>query len=176
MKLIALLLWLFAPQPDTRVPVVFTGGHDTDPLDHGRPVTLIAAGLNVPPEVFREAFTHVKPAPAGQEPERGQVDLNKRALLNALGKYGVTNELLDRVSDYYRYTGRNGQLWRNIPAEAFAMVRDGKVIRIEITKPGAGYTSAPKVTVGGAIIPTEVQLTFSQDLTRNGSIAAITLQ
>ncbi|NBQ65466.1 MAG: hypothetical protein EBT95_08050 [Verrucomicrobia bacterium] len=31
----------------TRVPVVFSGGHETDPRDHGRPVVLIAGALGV---------------------------------------------------------------------------------------------------------------------------------
>src|SRR5437667_1129886 len=87
----------------TRVPVVFSGGHETDPRDGGRPVVLIAAALGVTPEVFREAFSHVRPAPAGREPEPGQVRQNKAALLAALAKHGVTNEKLDTVSNYYRY-------------------------------------------------------------------------
>lgn len=33
----------------TRVPVVFSGGHETDPRDHGRPVVLIAGALGIPP-------------------------------------------------------------------------------------------------------------------------------
>ena len=49
--------------PDSkRIELNFTGGYDTDPRDHGRPVVLVAAGLGVAPEVFREAFSHVHPA------------------------------------------------------------------------------------------------------------------
>jgi hypothetical protein len=38
---------------ETKVPVNFSGGHETDPRDHGRPVVLVAAALKVRPEVFR---------------------------------------------------------------------------------------------------------------------------
>lgn len=47
------------------VPVTFTGGHETDPKDRGRPVVLVAAGLGVKPEVFREAFSGVTPSRGG---------------------------------------------------------------------------------------------------------------
>ena len=33
---------------DSKVAVTFSGGHDTDPKDHGRPVVLVAAALGVP--------------------------------------------------------------------------------------------------------------------------------
>src|SRR4051794_34511931 len=48
-----------------RVPVVFSGGHETNLRDHGRPVVLVAGALGVPAQVFRDAFSHVRPAPAG---------------------------------------------------------------------------------------------------------------
>lgn len=50
------------PPGVTRMPVVFSGGHETVGVDHGRPVVLIAAALGVKDEVFREAFSHVHPA------------------------------------------------------------------------------------------------------------------
>src|SRR5437016_5075268 len=82
----------------TRVPVVFNGGHDTDPRDHGRPVVLIAAALGVKPEVFREAFSHVHPAgPGSGGPTDAEARKNKAALMSALGKYGITNDRLDTV-------------------------------------------------------------------------------
>jgi hypothetical protein len=46
------------PSDVTRVAVVFSGGHETEGVDHGRPVVLIAAALGVKPEVF------TRPAPA----------------------------------------------------------------------------------------------------------------
>src|SRR5436190_11471312 len=61
----------------SKIPLTITAGHETDPEDKGRPVALIAAGLGVPPQVFRKAFTHVTPAPAGQEPDPAQVRRNK---------------------------------------------------------------------------------------------------
>jgi len=71
---------------ETKVPVTFSGGHDTDPKDHGRPVVLVAAGLGVKPEVFRKAFSGVTPArgrgPTGEEARR-----NKEALMKVLGPY-----------------------------------------------------------------------------------------
>src|SRR5437868_3934220 len=74
-----------APQ---KIQLAISGGHETDPRDHSRPVTLIANALGVTPEVFREAFTHVTPAPAGTEPAPDQIRRNKTALLSALSKYG----------------------------------------------------------------------------------------
>src|SRR6476620_10797851 len=97
--------------PTTRVPIVFSGGHETDPRDRGRPVILIASALGVPPEVFREAFSHVHPAPPGRGPTPEEARRNKDALLGALSKYGVTNERLDEVSNYYRYRRDHGELW-----------------------------------------------------------------
>src|SRR5436190_8396245 len=85
-----------------KVPVTFSGGHDTDPQDRGRPVVLVAAALGVKPEVFREAFRGVTPARGGK-PTPEQARSNKEALLKVLKPYGITNERLDEVSDYYRY-------------------------------------------------------------------------
>lgn len=101
--------------PNTRgvetVQLTITGGHETVPADHGRPVVLIASALGVKPEVFRTAFSRVMPAPGGTKPTAEQVRQNKEARLVALSPYGVTNELLDRVSDYYRYRPESGKLW-----------------------------------------------------------------
>jgi hypothetical protein len=160
----------------TRVPVVFSGGHETDPRDRGRPVVLIAGALGVPTDVFREAFTHVRPAPAGTEPDPRQVHDNKDALLSALDRYGVTNRRLDTVSDYYRYVRRRGELWPTKPAKAYAVVESGQVTKFVITSGGSGYSSPPTVTVpnvqGGEA---KVKLSFGKLLEKNGSVAAITL-
>jgi hypothetical protein len=158
----------------TRVPVVFSGGHDTAGVDRGRPVILIAAALGVPDEVFREAFSHVRPASGGREPEPQQVRANKSALMSALGKFGVTNERLDEVSNFYRYPPGRGGLWKVTPAVANALVKDGSVIGYEIVSGGAGYSSPPTVSVpdvkGAA--PT-VELGYGKDLATNGSVAKI---
>ena len=159
----------------TKVPVIFTGGYDTDPRDHGRPVVLIAAALKVPDEVFRETFTHVTPA-RGREPDPEQVRRNKQALMKGLAKYGVTNERLDAVSNYYRYNGSKGETWRHTPAEAFATVKDGKVTLVTVTNPGAGYSSEPKATVTGAEgVELKVTLSYGTEFEKNGSVKEITI-
>jgi hypothetical protein len=158
------------------VPVVFSGGYDTDPRDGGRPVVLIAPALGVPSEVFREAFRHVRPAHAGTRPDPEQVRQNKAALMNALGRYGVTNERLDTVSNYYRYVRSRGEMWPTRPASAYAVVEKGVVTRYVITDGGSGYTSPPTITVPGiSVAAAKIQLSFGKSFDRNGSIAAITV-
>lgn len=159
-----------------RIKVEFSGGHETDPVDRGRPVKLIAAALGVSPEVFRDAFSRVRPAPAGQEPDPQQVRQNKAALMAALGPLGVTNERLDAVSNYYRYPPGRGKLWRTQPAVAETLVKDGVITGFEVIAGGSGYTSPPIVTVPGfKQVPVQVQLSFGVDLDRNGSVTAINL-
>jgi hypothetical protein len=161
----------------TRVPVVFSGGHDTDPRDHGRPVILIAAALGVKPEVFREAFNHVHPAgPGSGGPTDAEARQNKAALMSALGKYGITNDRLDTVSNYYRYPPGRGGLWRTKPATANALIKGGAIVGYEITSGGSGYSSAPTVSVPGHPEATaQVELTFGKDMEKNGAVSAITI-
>jgi hypothetical protein len=106
-----------------QVSVRISGGHATDSRDGGRPVRLIAAALGVPTQVFREAFSSVSPAAAGEEPDPAQVQRNKAELLEVLAPYGVTNERLDEVSDFYRYAGSAGQTWTQRAARATATAR-----------------------------------------------------
>ena len=165
------------PQGVTRVPVVFRGGHETFEVDRGRPVILIAAALNVPPEVFREAFSGVRPAGPGRGgPTEAEARRNKDALMKALAKYGVTNERLDTVSNFYRYPPGRGNIWRNTPATANALVKNGVVIGYELIDGGAGYSSLPIVSVpdvNGA--KAKVELFFGQDLDINGAVSALTM-
>jgi hypothetical protein len=164
------------PKDATRVPVVFSGGHETDHRDGGRPVVLIAAALGVSSDVFREAFSHVHPADPNLGPTNDEAHKNKAALLNALGKYGVTNERLDRVSDYYRYVQSRNELWRTKPAVANALVKDGTVIDYELVSGGSGYSSPPTVAVPnikGA--DAKVKLAFGKVLESNGAVSAITV-
>ena len=164
------------PQGVTRMPVVFSGGHQTEEVDHGRPVVLIAAALGVPPEVFREAFSRVHPASPGRGPTGDEARANKAALLGALAPYGVTNERLDEVSDYYRYPPGRGGLWRNKAASANALVKRGVVIGYEITEGGAGYTTAPLVSVPGLKKATaQAVLSFGTDLETNGAVSSLTI-
>jgi hypothetical protein len=164
-----------APGDETQVALVFSGGHETEGEDHGRPVVLIAAALNVPPEVFREAFRHVKPAAAGEEPQEGQVRLNKQALLQRLGPYGVTDDRLNEVSNYYRYARFRGEMWPTISAEGFATVRNGVVTGITVTKGGAGYSSPPQVSLPGVTAILTARLVFGTDLKTNGAVGEITV-
>lgn len=166
-----------APQPaGTHIPLVFSGGHDTDPRDGGRPVALVAGALGVPPQVFREAFSHVRPAPAGMQPEPGQVHDNKRALLDALGRYGVTNDRLDEVSDHYRYVRSQGELWPTTPAAGYALMNHGKITGFVITDGGSGYTSPPTVAVPSVSgVSLQAKLAFSADFEKNGSVASVTV-
>jgi hypothetical protein len=160
----------------TKVPVVFSGGHETVGVDRGRPVVLIAAALGVPDEVFREAFSHVRPASGGREPEPEQVRANKNALMSALGKHGITNDRLDEVSNFYRYPPGRGGLWRNKPAVANALVKDGAVIAFEVVSGGSGYSSPPTVTVPGIKTgDVKVTLSYGKDLEKNGSVSTIAM-
>lgn len=174
--LVALLLGVPGMSQElARVELVFSGGHDTDPRDHGRPVALIAAALGVPADVFREAFSHVTPARGGAEPEPEQVRRNKAALMGALGKYGVTNDRLDEVSNYYRYNRERGQmLWRNTSAAGYATVQYGKVVGFTITQPGSGYSSAPDVSVPGMSgLKVKATVGYGKDLGSNGSVGDV---
>jgi hypothetical protein len=156
--------------------VTFSGGHKTDARDSGRPVVLVAAALGVPTEVFRKAFSGVTPAGAGEQPGSEQVQANKAALLAVLAPYGVTNERLDEVSNYYRYNGTAGDLWRHSAATARAVVRNGKVVSARIVKAGAGYSSAPRVTVKGyPKVRVRATIAYGKDLSTNGSVSKLTL-
>jgi hypothetical protein len=172
----AALIQTASAEANGEVRVVITGGHETNPIDHGRPVILIASMLGVTEEVFREAFSHVTPASGGQEPNPIQVRLNKSALMDVLGPYSVTNEYLDEVSNYYRYNGSAGETWPQVNATAEAIITDGVVTGIEITNPGSGYTSVPVITLLNSDQTATATLLFTNDFDTNGSINAITIE
>lgn len=161
--------------PGAKVDLVFSGGHETDPRDRGRPVVLIAAALNVPPEVFRDAFTHVHPAPPGQNgPTDAEARANKQALMSALGPYGVTDDRLNTVSNYYRYRRDRGEMWPTAGAQGYATVQDGAVTSVVITNGGSGYSSPPSVSVAGMpAVVTVATLGFSTEFSKNGSVASV---
>ncbi|MDQ0871961.1 hypothetical protein QFZ77_000620 [Paenibacillus sp. V4I3] len=158
--------------------VVISGGFNTDPQDHGRPVVLIAAALGVPTEVFREAFRGVTPAGLDSGPSSEQAQQNKTALLKVLTPYGITNERLDEVSNYYRYNGRKSDTWQKTQATATAIVTNGIVTGVTITNPGAGYSSNPTITVTGpnGTFTATATLAYTKDFKTNGSISAITIK
>ena len=158
---------------ETRRPIVFAGGYETNPRDGARPVALVAGALQVKPEVLRKAFGGVTPArgrgPTGEEARR-----NKEALLKVLAPYKVTNERLDQVSDYYRYRPERGARRPTSPAEAFAILEDGTLKRIEITKAGHGFNAPPKATIQGLeSVRLLVKLHFDKDFKKNGAIAMV---
>lgn len=97
-------------------------------------------------------------------------------MLKVLGPLGVTNERLDEVSDYYRYRREAGELWRHVPAEAYARVKGGKVIGFVVTKGGAGYSSVPEVHVAGfPDVKARAVILYGKELGTNGSIKQIAL-
>lgn len=160
---------------ETKVPVTFSGGHDIGEKDYGRPVVLIAAGLGVSPDVFREAFSGVTPA-RGRGPSKDEAQKNKAALLKVLAPHGVTNDRLDEVSDYYRFQPQRGELWPTTSAKAHAIVENGKIKRIVVEEPGAGYCSTPEVKVKGfPKAELKVKLGFGKELKKNGRIDAVEL-
>lgn len=160
---------------ETKVPVMFSGGHETDPRDHGRPVVLVAGALGVTPEVFRKAFSGVTPA-RGRGPTREEARRNKDALMKVLKPFKVTNDRLDEVSDYYRYRPKKGEMWPTTTAEAYAVVEDGKIKRIVVSKPGSGYSSPPKAMVKGfENVLLEAKVDYGKDLKKNGSVASVTV-
>ena len=160
---------------EMKVPLTFSGGYDTDPQDHGRPVVLVAAGLGVKPEVFREAFRGVIPSRDGK-PSQEQARSNKEALMKVLKPLGVNNDRLDEVSNYYRYQPQRGELWKTTPAEGYAVVENGKIKQIVVTEPGSGYTTPPQATVNGMeSVSLKVTLHFDKDLKKNGSVEGVEL-
>ncbi len=163
------------PPGVTRVPVIFAGGHETVPVDHGRPVVLIAAALGVKDEVFREAFSHVHPAGPGRGgPTDAEARANKEALMSRLATYGITDERLNTVSNFYRYAAWEGGLWKNQPASANALVKDGAIVGYEVVSGGYGYTTPPTVSVPGFAGATAVlELSHGKNFETNGSIASI---
>ncbi|MEO5535795.1 MAG: hypothetical protein ABIR17_11775 [Pseudolysinimonas sp.] len=156
------------------VTVTIAGGLDTNPVDSGRPVVLIAAALGVPTDVFRDAFSRVTPAGAGEQPTDAEAQANKQALLTTLAPYGVVNDRLDQVSNYYRYQGSAGESWPHTDAQAVATIENGVVVGIVVTDPGSGYSSAPTITLSNGQTATAI-LTYGTDFATNGSIASITL-
>lgn len=156
-----------------QVPVTISGGHDIGRNDYGRPVSLIAAGLGVEPDVFREAFSGVTPA-KGRGPTGDEARKNKAALLKVLAPKGVTNERLDEVSDYYRYQPQRGELWPTTAAKAHAIVENGKVTKIVVTERGSGYCTAPELKIAGfESVKLKAKLHFDKELKKNGGLKSI---
>ncbi|MDG1895512.1 MAG: hypothetical protein P8J37_11420 [Fuerstiella sp.] len=102
---------------------------------------------------------------------------NKKVLMDAIGRYGVSNERLDEVSDYYRYNRSAGEVWKHSPPTTTATVRDGRVTGFDITDPGNGYLVPTSVSVVGfSDIDVEAKIEFSDDFRTNGRIVSITVR
>ena len=167
-----------APSPatdgETKVDLAFSGGHETLGADRGRPVVLIAAALNVPDQVFRNTFKGVHPAKTGGGPTDAEARANKEVLLAGLSPYGVTDDRLNEVSNYYRYRRSAGEMWKNTQAKAYATVKDGVVTSVTITDAGSGYSSPPTISIAGATVKNlTAKLAFGTDFATNGSIREI---
>ncbi|NQU36987.1 MAG: hypothetical protein HQ526_05240 [Actinobacteria bacterium] len=154
--------------------VKIAGGHRTDSRDNGRPVKLIAAALNVPTAVFRDAFARVTPTADGSDPDSSQAQANKEILLQTLAPYGVTNARLDEVSNYYRYFGASGVKWQQTKAKARAKVRRGKIVGFTIQRAGAGYSSNPRIKVAGfPKLKVKAKVAYGTDLATNGRVVRL---
>jgi hypothetical protein len=139
-------------------------------------VALIAGALGVTPELFRDAFSRVRPAPAGREPSPAQVRQNKEALMKALAPHGITNERLDTVSNYYRYDRGRGEMWPTRTPIAYAYVQNGVVVRFEVADGGSGFNSPPIIRVPGcANVTARIEIGWDKKPERNGSVRAITV-
>jgi hypothetical protein len=155
--------------------IVFSGGHETDPVDHGRPVVLIGNALGVTPEVFRDAFSGVSPSESGP-PSPSHAQANKQILMDKLGPHGVTNERLDEVSDFYRYRPQSGDVWTHKPAVATATIKDGTVTGFKLADGGYGYSTPPKVQIAGHEgVEVKAELEFTSDLKTNGRVKTLTM-
>ncbi len=158
---------------ETKVPVTFTGGHELNKNDYGRPINLMAAGLGVKPDEFRKAFSGVTPA-RGRAPTGAEQRRNKESLMKVLGPLKVTNERMDEVADYYRFRPQKGELWPTKPAEAHAVIEGGKIKDIVVTEPGSGYNTPPEATIEGfRNVRLETKIKYNKDLKKNGGIESV---
>lgn len=150
-------------------------GYQTDPRDGGRPVGLIASALEVDEQIFRIAFSEVRPARGGP-PSEATKRANKKILMDALSPHGVTDERLNEVSNFYRYRPEAGEMWTHRAAKINAVIENGQVTDFVVEDPGFGYLCEPKVSVVGyPEVQVQVSIAFDRDLHRNGRIESLEL-
>lgn len=164
------------PAVSGSVAAEISGGHETVPGDGGRPDALIAGALGIPEEAFRYAFSFVTPEPNGAE-HPATAQRNKSELLPRLAEYGVTNDRLDTVMNYYRYVPQSGGLWPTDAADVRVDIEGGKIVGFTVLSGGSGYTSTPTITVPGfGQVQADVKLGFSSDFSQNGTILSVTVR
>ena len=96
--------------------------------------------------------------------------------MNALGKFGVTDDRLNAVSNFYRYPPGSRALWKNKPATANALLKNGTIVGYEITSGGYGYTRPPTVSAPGSDgAMAKVEISYGKYLETNGAVSAITI-
>ena len=138
---------------------------------------MIAAALKVKPEIFRAAFSNVRPERGGGGPSPALARENKSALLKALGKHHVSNERLDEFSGYDRYRPGSDELWKHSPAFVEAIAVNNEVTAVKIVRPGSGYSSEPTISIVGCEnLKAKETLHYTTDLKINGSLASITIK
>jgi hypothetical protein len=99
----------------------------------------------------------------------------KAVPLGALARYGVTNDELDRVSNYYLYRPGRGERWPVEAADGYALIKDGAGLSVVVTWPGSGCNAPPTVSVPGhPEVSLEAGLHFDRDLKKNGSVVSVT--
>jgi hypothetical protein len=103
------------------------------------PLYLLPQHSEYPIEVFREAFSGVTPAGNDRGPTSEEAQSNKAALMKVLAPYGITNDRLDEVSNYYRYNASKGVIWTSTQASATAIITNGVLTGVKITNPVGIY-------------------------------------
>jgi len=97
-------------------------------------------------------------------------------LLDTLAPYGVINDRLDEVSNFYRDNASRGECWRHNRATAYATVRNGVVTGITVTDAGYGYSSPPAISVPGfPEVTAKSTLSWSTDFMKNGALKEVRL-
>ena len=158
------------------VPVVFSGGHGTDPEDRGRPVALVAGGLGVPAKVFRDAFRLVHPAPDGTAagPRTGARGTRTpcwrpSAPTASPTKTWIGSRITTATSAVGANTGR--------PRRRRPMPWSNGGGSLGTSSRAAAPATAPRPPTPCRACPErrpEVRLVWSKTLEQNGSVAAIT--